>query len=139
VVVYGNPGGPPSRFFYNPMDLTDARMDHESSSVSPISVSAGLVLLAYQGAEVSKVDKNQTSFKEDFALAFPEEDAPFSSTEKDGELVLQHPKNNPVSRDIWLNPGPLWYLRDKTFEEGTSAQERDRVQHRAKGYSMIIS
>jgi hypothetical protein len=56
--------------------------------------------LAYQGAEISKVDENQSSFKEDFALAIPEEDAPFSGTEKDGELVLQHPKNNPVSRDI---------------------------------------
>jgi hypothetical protein len=118
-------------------DLTDARMDHEPSSVSPISVSAGLALLAYQGAEISKVDENQSRFKEDFALAIPEEDAPFSGTEMDGELVLQHLKANPVSRDIWLDPGTLWYLRDKTFEEGASAQERDRVQHRAKGhYSM---
>jgi hypothetical protein len=115
-------------------DLTDARMDHEPSSVSPISVSAGLALLAYQGAEISKVDENQSSFKEDFALAVPEEDAPFSGTEKDGELGLQYPKNSPVSRDIWLDPGTLRYLRDKTFEEGASAQERDRVQHRAKGY-----
>jgi hypothetical protein len=46
-------------------DLTDARMDHEPSSVSPISVSAGLALLAYQGAEISKVDDNQSSFKEE--------------------------------------------------------------------------
>jgi hypothetical protein len=31
--------------------------------------------------------------------------------------------------------GWLWqYLRNKTFEEGASAQERDRVQHRVKGY-----
>jgi hypothetical protein len=67
-------------------------------------------------------------------LAGPKGDAPFSGTEKDGELVLQHPKNNPVSRDIWLDPGTLRYLRDKTFEEGASTQERDRVQHRAKGY-----
>jgi hypothetical protein len=115
-------------------DLTDAQMDHEPSSVSPISVSAGLALLAYQGAEISKVDENQSSFKEDFALAILEEDAPFSGTETDGELELQHPKNNPVSRDIWLDPGTLRYLRDKTFEEGASAQERDRVQHRAKAY-----
>jgi hypothetical protein len=42
-------------------DLTDARMDHEPSSVSPISVSAGLALLAYQGAEISRVDENQSS------------------------------------------------------------------------------
>jgi hypothetical protein len=112
----------------NKTDLSDARMDHESSLVSPIFVSAGLALLAYQGAEISKVDKNQSSFKEDFALAIPEEDAPFSGTEKDGELVkLQNPKNNHVSRDIWLDPGTLRYLRDKTFEEGVSAQERDRV------------
>jgi hypothetical protein len=89
-------------------DLTDAQMDHESSSVSSISVSAGLALLAYQ-------DENQSSIKEDFALAIPEKDAPFSGTEKDGELVLQNPRINPVSRDIWLAPGPLWYLRDKTF------------------------
>jgi hypothetical protein len=54
--------------------------------------------------------------------------------EKDGELVMSHPKKNPVSRDIWLDPGTLWYLRDKTFEEDASAQERDRLQHRAKGY-----
>jgi hypothetical protein len=48
---------------------------------------------------------------------------------------MLHPaKKNHVSRDIWLDPGTLRYLRDKTFEEGASAQERDRVQHRAKGY-----
>jgi hypothetical protein len=58
----------------------------------------------------------------------------FLGTEKDGELVLQHPENNPVSRDIWLDPGTLRYLRDKTFEEGASAQKRDRVQRRAKVY-----
>jgi hypothetical protein len=81
-----------------------------------------------------EVDENQSSIKEDFALAILEGDAPFSGTEKDGELVLQNPRNNPVSRDIWLDPGTLWYLRDKTLEEGASAQERDRVQHRAKGY-----
>jgi hypothetical protein len=115
-------------------DLTDARMDHEPSSVSPISVSAGLALLAYQGAEISKVDENQSRIKEDFALAIPEKDAPFSGTERDGELVLQNPRTNPISRDIWLDPGTLRYLRDKTFEEGASAQERDRVQHRANGY-----
>jgi hypothetical protein len=115
-------------------ELTDTRMDHEPSSVSPISLSAGLALLAYQGADISKIDKNQSSIKEDFALAIPEKDAPFSGTEKDGELVLQNPRINPVSRHVRLDPGTLWYLRDKTFEEGASAQERDRVQHRAKGY-----
>jgi hypothetical protein len=108
-------------------DLTDARMDHEASSVPPVSVSAGLVLLAYEAVEISKVVKNQSSIKEDFALAVPEKDAPFSGTEKDGELVLQNPRNNPVSRDIWLNPGTLRYFRDKTFEKGAIAQERDRV------------
>jgi hypothetical protein len=115
-------------------DLTEARMDHEASSLPLISVSAGLALLAYQGTEISKVDKNQSSIKEDFALAIPEEDAPFSGTEKDGELVLQNPGNNSVSCDIWLDPGTLRYLRDKTFKKGASAQERDRVQHRAAGY-----
>jgi hypothetical protein len=115
-------------------DLTDARMDHETSSVSPISVSAGLALLAYQGAEFSESEGDQTSVKEDFALAVPEEISPFTGTEKDGELELLHPKKNPVSRDIWLDPGTLQYLKDKTFVEGASAQERDRVQHRAKGY-----
>jgi hypothetical protein len=74
------------------------------------------------------------SIKEDFALAIPEKDAPFFGTEKDGELMLQNPRINPVSRDIWLDPRTLRYLRYKTFEEGASAQERDRVQHRAKGY-----
>jgi hypothetical protein len=117
-------------------DLTDARMDHEMSTVSPISVFAGLELLAYQGAEVTESEGDQTSVKEDFALAVPEEISPFTGTEKDGELELLHPKGNPVSRDIWLDPGTLQYLRDKTFVEGASAQERDRVQHsgRAKGY-----
>jgi hypothetical protein len=115
-------------------DLTDACRDHETSSVSPISVSAGLALLAYQGAEVSESEGDQTSVKEDFALAVPEEISPFTGTEKDGELELLHPKKNPVSRDIWLDPGTLQYLRDKTFVEGASAHERDRVQHRAKGY-----
>jgi hypothetical protein len=67
-------------------------------------------------------------------LATLEEISPFADTEKDGELEMLHPKKNPVSRDIWLDPGTLQYLGDKTFEEGASAQERDRVQHRAKGY-----
>jgi hypothetical protein len=115
-------------------DLTDARMDHDAPPVSPISVSAGLALLAYQGAGISESKENQTGSKEDFALEVPEENSPFASTEKDGELVLSHPKTNPVSRDIWLDPGTLQYLRDKTFEEGASAQERDRVQHWDKGY-----
>jgi hypothetical protein len=81
-------------------DLTDAQMDHEPSSVPPISVSAGLALSAYQGAEISRVDENQSSIKEDFALAIPENDAPFSGTEKDGELVLQNRRIDPVSLDI---------------------------------------
>jgi hypothetical protein len=115
-------------------DLKDARMDRDASAVSPISVSAGLALLAYHGAEISELEKNQTSSKEEFALATPKENAPFTGTEKDGELVLPHPNKDPVSRDIWLDSGTLRYLRHKTFEEGASAQERDRVQHRAKGY-----
>jgi hypothetical protein len=88
-------------------DLTDARMDQKTSSGPPVPVSAGLALLAYQGAEISKGKENQIGFKEDFALAGPKGDAPFFGTEKDGELVLQHPKNNPISRDIWLDPGTL--------------------------------
>jgi hypothetical protein len=134
----GKRSGDADRLSRNPLqdetDLTDARMDHEPSSVSPISVSAGLALLAYQGAEISEVDENQSSIKEDFALAILEKNAPFSGTEKDGELVLQNPRINPVSHDVWLDPGTLQYLRDKTFEEGVSAQEQDRVQYRAKGY-----
>jgi hypothetical protein len=114
-------------------------MDHETSSGPPFSVSARLAHLAYQGAKISKEKENQISIKEDFALAVPKGDAPFSGTEKDGELVLQHPKNNPVSRDIWLDPGTLRYLRDKTFEEGASVQEQDRVQHRAKGYYYFMN
>jgi hypothetical protein len=73
-------------------DLTDARMDHETSAVFPISVSAGLALLAYQGVEVTESVGDQTSVKEDFALAVPEEFSPFTGTEKDGELELLHPK-----------------------------------------------
>jgi hypothetical protein len=48
--------------------------------------------------------------------------------------VLQNPRTHPVSRDILLDSRTLRYLRGKSFEEGASAQERDRVQHRAKGY-----
>jgi hypothetical protein len=83
---------------------------------------------------VSESEENQTNYKEDFALAVPEEISPFAGTEKDGELVMSHPMKNHVTRDIWLDPGTLRYLRDKTFEEGAGAQELDRVQHRAKGY-----
>jgi hypothetical protein len=115
-------------------NLTDARIDHEAAPVSCISVSAGLALLAYQGSKASKLEENQISAKEDFALATSKELSLSASTEKDGELVMLHPKKNPVSRDTWLDPGTLQYLRDKTFEERASAQERDRVQHRAKGY-----
>jgi hypothetical protein len=64
-------------------------------------------LLAYQGAEISESEENQTSLKEDFALAIPEGSSPFAGTEKDGELVLLHPKKNPVSCDIWLDPTTL--------------------------------
>jgi hypothetical protein len=59
-------------------------------------------------------------------LAILEEISSFAGTEKDGKLVMLHPKKNPVFCDIWLDPGTLQYLRDKTFE-GASAQERDRV------------
>jgi hypothetical protein len=112
-------------------DLTDARMDHDASTVS---VSAGLAFLAYQEAEVSELERNQTSSKDEFALAIPRKVSPFAGMEKDDELVLPHTNKDPVSRDIWLDSGTLRYLRDKTFEEGASAKERDRVQHRAKGY-----
>jgi hypothetical protein len=115
-------------------DLTDARMDHDASPVSLTSVSAELALLAYQGMEISNSEESQTSHREDFALAVPKEISPFTGTEKDGELVMLHPKKNPVSHNIWLDLGTLRYLRDKTFEDGASAQERDRVQRRAKGY-----
>jgi hypothetical protein len=70
-------------------------------------------------------------------LAVPEKNSPFAGTEKDGELVMSYHKKNPVSCDVWLDPGTLQYLRDKTFEEGASAYERDRVQHRAKGYDFL--
>jgi hypothetical protein len=109
-------------------------MDHNASPVSPTSVSIGLALLAYQGMEVSNSEESQTSHREDFALAVPKEISPFTGTEKDNELVMSHPKKNPVSCDIWLDPRTLQYLRDKIFEEGASAKERDRVQHRGKVY-----
>jgi hypothetical protein len=73
----GKRSGDADRLSRNPLqddtDLTDARMDHESAPVSTISVSAGLALLAYQGAEVSGSEENQISAKEDFALATSEE------------------------------------------------------------------
>jgi hypothetical protein len=55
-------------------------------------VSTGLALLAYQGMEVSESEEKQTNHKEDFALAVPDEISPFTGTEKDGELVMSHPK-----------------------------------------------
>jgi hypothetical protein len=128
---YGDADGLSGNPLQDETDLTDARMDHD---VSTVSVSAGLALLAYQGAEVSELEGNQTSSKDEFALAIPKEVSPFTGTEKDGELVLPYPNKDPVSRDIWLDSGTLRYLRDKTFEEGAGAQERDRVQHRAKDY-----
>jgi hypothetical protein len=73
-------------------DLTDARMDHEPSSVSPISVSARLALLAYQGTKISKVDENQSSFKEDFAWQSQRKMLLFLAQRRTRELVLQHPK-----------------------------------------------
>jgi hypothetical protein len=73
-------------------DLINARMDHETSSGPPVSVSAGLALLAYQGAKISKEKENQINLKEDFALAVPKGDAPFSGTEKDGELCCSIPR-----------------------------------------------
>jgi hypothetical protein len=88
-------------------ELTDARMDHEASSVSPTSMSAGLALLAYQGIEVLNSEESQISHREDFALAVPKEISSFIGTEKDGELVMSHSKKNPVSRDIWLDPETL--------------------------------
>jgi hypothetical protein len=54
-------------------------------------------------------------------LAIP--GAPFTGTEKDGELLWSHAKKDPVSCDVWLDPGTLRYLRDKTFEEGASVHE----------------
>jgi hypothetical protein len=51
-------------------DLTDARMDHEVSPVSPFSVSAGLALLAYQGTGISKVDENQSSLRKTLLWQF---------------------------------------------------------------------
>jgi hypothetical protein len=79
--------------------------------------------LAYQGAEVSELEGNQICPKDEFALAISKEVSPFAGTEKDGELVLPHPNKDPISQDIWLDSGTLRYLRDKTFEEGASAQE----------------
>jgi hypothetical protein len=54
-----------------------------------------------------KIGREPISAKEDFALANSEEISPFAGTEKDGELVMSHPKKNPVSQDIWLDPGTL--------------------------------
>jgi hypothetical protein len=115
--------------------LTDTRMDHDAAPVSPFSVSAGLALLA--GVETENVSAaDQHVLEEEFALAIPDKPL-FAGTEKDGELLLTHPKANSVSPDIWLDPGTLQYLRDKSFMPGATAQERDRVQHRAKGYYFL--
>jgi hypothetical protein len=77
--------------------------------------------LGISGSKISESEEKQTSSKEDFALAVPEENSPFAGTEKDGELVMSYHRKNPVSCDVWLDPGTLQYLRGKTFEKGTSA------------------
>jgi hypothetical protein len=101
-------------------DLTDARMDHEPSLVSPISVSAGLALLAYQGAKISKVDKNQSSIKEDFALAIPEKDAPFSGTERTVSLCCK-------IRELILSLVTFGWIQEHFGISGIRPSEKVRV------------
>lgn len=108
-------------------DRTDARMDHAPPLVSSLTVSAGLAQYAYAGNQLtSPADDQQTSGN----LS----NSPFTGTSKDGDLAVAHPLTNPVSRDVWLDPGTLQYLKDKTFPLECTSQERDRIQHRAKGY-----
>lgn len=79
--------------------------------------------LGIAGSGNLRAEENQTIPKEDFALATSEENSPFTSTEKDGELLMSHTKKDPVSCNVWLDPRTLRYLRDKTFGEGASVHE----------------
>jgi hypothetical protein len=88
---------------------------------SRISTSARIALKAYQGVGIPEMEENQTSPKEDFALAI--EEIYFFIATEDGELLLSHTKNNPVSCVVWLDSRTLQYLRDKTFGEGASVRE----------------
>jgi hypothetical protein len=113
-------------------DLTDARMDHDPLPMSdPISVSAGLASLAYSKAGKMTSIENQP-------VEINQEDEPlFTGNAKDGELDVTHPNANSVSRDIWLDQGTLQYLKSKSFAPEADSKERDRVQHRSKGYFFL--
>ena len=115
-------------------DLTDARMDHVLPARPDISVSAGLALLACAGSET---EQTTTAQNLDAAVLVPATEPPFAGSHKDGDLELTHPTSNRTSRDIWLDPGTLQYLRDKTFAADVLSVERDRIQHRAKGYYFL--
>ena len=107
----------------NEADLTDARMDHDPVPTLPVSVSAGLAqLVACAGALVPLAGVS---------------DLPFSGLHKDGQTDMTHPSSNRVSRDVWLDKGTLQFVKDKTFGPEVDAAERDRIQHRAKGYYIL--
>ena len=116
-------------------DLTDARMDHDASVFLPATVSAGLAQLAYTGAvALEAADANDKA--ENLELA-ENSSLPFSGSHKDGVREVAHPRTAQASRDIWLDEGTLQYLKEKTFSSGVDASERDRIQHRAKGYYFL--
>jgi hypothetical protein len=46
-------------------------------------------------------------------------------------------KPNSVSRYILLDQGTLHYLKRKSFAPEADSKERDRVQHRSKGYYFL--
>ena len=140
-------------------DGTDARMDHVMSEV-PVSISAALALLvefapteaetvhSQSGIEVvsgpSEAAQNDTPdvrSSEGTGLAGKMDSAlvvhPFSGTAKDGDVVMAAPETTSASRDIWHDQETLHYLREGSYSPGLSAPEKDRVQHRSKGYYFL--
>jgi hypothetical protein len=61
----------------------------------------------------------------------------FTGSKKDGDLVVAAPHANCTSRDIWHDQETLHFLKEGTYSPGLSASEKDRVQHRAKGYYFL--
>ena len=71
------------------MKRTTPSQDHDSPLIS--NYAARLALLSCTATEAVKLADNQSSRKDDLALADPES-RPFAGTEKDGDLDVTHPK-----------------------------------------------
>jgi hypothetical protein len=98
-------------------DRTDARIHHDSRVTS---VTAGLALLAYPGAEAIEAAAGQ-----------PE----FGGIEKDEDpQATEIGAANSASRDVWQDQATLAYLRSGSHAPEQTAAVKDQIQHRAKHY-----